>query len=85
MAEIRKHTPSKGGDIAQALAKALGEPVRPVAPGAGDKPAPKKPRTPAAGGPRVTSTAIWDPFLGTQPKVARSAGSAPREVESEES
>lgn len=33
MAEIRKHKPSTGA-IAQALAAAMGEPIRPTAPGA---------------------------------------------------
>ena len=65
MAEIRKFTPGKGGDIAQALAKAMGESVRPVAPGATPPEKKPRPRTPA--GPTATSGAIWDPFLQAQP------------------
>ncbi|MGJ6981229.1 hypothetical protein ACSDQ9_11980 [Aestuariimicrobium soli] len=34
MAEIRKFSPGTGGAIAQALAKAMGESVRPTTPGA---------------------------------------------------
>ncbi|WP_203568025.1 hypothetical protein [Aestuariimicrobium ganziense] len=41
MAEIRKFTPAAGGTIAQALAKAMGETVRPVTPGAPPKPGPE--------------------------------------------
>lgn len=68
MAEIRKFRPGAGGDIAQALAKAMGEPVRPVAPGDGSEPSPnRKPRPQAAAGPRASSGAIWDPFLKTTP------------------
>lgn len=33
MAEIRKHDPSKGNAIAQALRAAMGEEIRPVTPG----------------------------------------------------
>ncbi|MGA4506516.1 hypothetical protein ACQB6R_13290 [Propionibacteriaceae bacterium G1746] len=70
MAEIRKFAPGRGGDIAQALAKAMGEGVRPATPGAGDKPAPRS-KAPAAG-PTATSGALWDPFLKATPaKVVR--------------
>lgn len=64
MAEIRKFTQGKGGEIAQALARAMGEGVRPATPGDGGRPAPKKA---AASGPTVTSGVIWDPFLKTTP------------------
>ncbi|MGO4957549.1 hypothetical protein ACTQ49_09820 [Luteococcus sp. Sow4_B9] len=38
MAEIRKHRPTAGSPIAQALEKALGASVRPVTPGAPPQP-----------------------------------------------
>ncbi|MGA4670964.1 hypothetical protein ACPCG0_14385 [Propionibacteriaceae bacterium Y1923] len=68
MAEIRKFTEGKGGQIRQALIEAMGEGVRPATPGAGDKPAPK-PKSPASG-PTATSGVIWDPFLKTAPAKA---------------
>lgn len=78
MAEIRKFTPGRGGDIAQALAKAMGEPVRPIAPGDGGTPAPRKARPATTTGPRASSAAIWDPFLRTTPaRPARPAEAAP--------
>lgn len=68
MAEIRKFTQGKGGDIAQALARAMGESVRPATPGAGGPPRPKS--RSAATGPTATSGVIWDPFLKTTPAKA---------------
>ena len=68
MAEIRKFTQGKGGDIAQALARAMGESVRPATPGDGGPPRPKSKS--AVTGPTATSGVIWDPFLKTTPAKA---------------
>ncbi|WP_420175659.1 hypothetical protein [Luteococcus sp. OSA5] len=77
MAEIRKHRPSAGSPIAQALEKALGASVRPVTPGA-----PPQPNAPGQG-PTVTppkatgiagatTTTGWVPINPAQaPKVTR--------------
>lgn len=46
MAEVRKFNPAKGGSIAEQVAKAMGESVRPTTPGA--PPAKKQPVKPAA-------------------------------------
>lgn len=72
MAEIRKFKPGAGGEIAQALAKAMGEGVRPATPGAA--PEPPKPKKVIKVGPTATSGAIWDPFLKSPP---RAKGSKP--------
>ncbi|MEL4504041.1 hypothetical protein AAEX63_04615 [Luteococcus sp. H138] len=75
MAEIRKHKPSAGSPIAQALEKALGAAVRPVAPGA--PPQPNSPeRTPAVKPPTVGATSIpgggWVKIKPSQaPKVTK--------------
>ena len=68
MAEIRKFTQGKGGEIAQALARAMGEGVRPATPGDGGRTVPKT-KAPASG-PTATSGVIWDPFLRTTPANA---------------
>lgn len=68
MAEIRKFTQGRGGEIAQALAKAMGEGVRPATPGDGGTPTTRT--TAPASGPTVTSGVIWDPFLKTTPAKA---------------
>ena len=67
MAETRKFDPSAGSDIAQALRKAMGEPVRPNTPGQTEASPNSGARKPVQSSPRVTSGAIWDPFLKTQP------------------
>ncbi|MCW5951593.1 MAG: hypothetical protein KIT69_05010 [Propionibacteriaceae bacterium] len=47
MAEIRKFDPAAGNAIAQALRQAMGDPVRPVTPGApANSPAPVAPEEP---------------------------------------
>lgn len=81
MAEIRKFRPATGGDIAQALARAMGESVRPMTPGDGGpekKPSPKPTTTTSV----VTSGAIWDPFLKTRPTASgtSSATSSPEDA-----
>lgn len=43
MAEIRKYDPAAGNAIAQALRAAMGDPVRPVAPGGDQAPARAEP------------------------------------------
>lgn len=61
MAEIRKHKPSSSA-IAQALAAAMGEPIRPTAPGArpfDDEDA--SPAAPAQGPSRSASSSPVDP------------------------
>lgn len=68
MAEIRKFSEGKGGQIRQALIQAMGEGVQAATPGAGDRPAPKS--RPATAGPTATSGVIWDPFLKTTPAKA---------------
>ena len=55
MAEIRKYDPAKGNAIVEALRTAMGDPIRPVTPGA---PAPaRKPDLPPA-----TTTTSWVTF-----------------------
>lgn len=76
MAEIRKFIPGAGGEIRQALARAMGEPVRPITPGDGEPPRPKPKTSPAS--PTVTSGVIWDPFLKTTPAKALKKNSLPR-------
>ena len=83
MAEIRKFTQGKGGEIAQARAKAMGEGVRPATPGDGGRPAPKT--KPSASGPTATSGVIWDPFLKATPaKVLRKSRSEDDEADSQQ-
>ena len=82
MAEIRKFTQGRGGEIAQALAKAMGEGVRPATPGDGGTPTPRAtaPASAPASGPTVTSGVIWDPFLKTTPaKALRKPATAPEQ------
>ena len=74
MAEIRKFKPGAGGEIAQALAKAMGEGVRPATPGAA--PEPPKPKKVVKVGPTATSGAIWDPFLKSSPRAKASKPAA---------
>ncbi|GAB3624766.1 hypothetical protein GCM10027418_28510 [Mariniluteicoccus endophyticus] len=65
MAEVRKHKPGSN-PIMEAITKAMGEPVRPVAPG--DKP---KAAKPAANTPRVDIfTAPTTGFTVPAPKKA---------------
>ena len=55
MAEIRTHDPSEGNPISQALRAAMGEPVRPVAPGAKTPPRSEAGEAPASQAPPPTS------------------------------
>ncbi|HHV20684.1 MAG TPA: hypothetical protein GXZ30_03975 [Propionibacterium sp.] len=65
MAEVRKVTPGRGGHIAEAVAKAIGESVRPIAPGGSPDPSttpvpvPSAPETPIT----ASSFLLSDPFL----------------------
>ncbi|MCL4722572.1 MAG: hypothetical protein KJ041_11610 [Gammaproteobacteria bacterium] len=61
MAEIRKYDPAKGNAIVEALRAAVGDPIRPVAPG--ERPAPRQPE------PEPTST----PWISLQVSGAADA------------
>lgn len=63
MAEVRKVRPGKGGHIAQAIAKAMGESVRPITPGG--SPDPSKASETVSQSYAVTSTSfvVNDTFL----------------------
>ena len=60
MAEIRKHNPDAGDGIGKLVREALGETIRPVAPGKApvDEPAPTNDETAAAS---LTSLPSWEP------------------------
>lgn len=51
MAEIRKYDPAKGNAIAEALRAAMGDPIRPVAPG--ERPEPRQAQ------PDQTASTAW--------------------------
>lgn len=57
MAEIRKYDPAKGNAIVEALRAAMGDPIRPAAPG--ERPAPRQPE------PTVTTSWISLQVSGT--------------------
>lgn len=56
MAEVRKVKPGRGGHIAQAIAKAMGESIRPITPGG--SPDPSKTREAASTSHAVTATSF---------------------------
>ncbi|MDO5498203.1 MAG: hypothetical protein Q4F67_00815 [Propionibacteriaceae bacterium] len=56
MAEVRKVTPGRGGHIAQAIEKAMGESVRPNTPGAPPDPSRGRAVPPAPAAPLTAST-----------------------------
>ncbi|WP_425307930.1 hypothetical protein AADG42_03975 [Ammonicoccus fulvus] len=64
MAEVRKFSPGKGGHIAEAIAKAMGESVRPITPGGPPAPSPAKP-TKTDGPSAITASTFFvsDEFL----------------------
>ncbi|MEL4357229.1 MULTISPECIES: hypothetical protein [unclassified Luteococcus] len=82
MAEIRKHKPSAGSPVAQALEKALGASVRPVTPGAPPQPnAPKQ--APTTKPPTITSaTAAAGGWVSIKPGQAPKVAKQPDEDES---
>lgn len=63
MAEVRKFRPGQGGHIAQAIAKAIGEPVRPITPGGSPDPSRTKEASPAPLTMTATSFTVSDEFL----------------------
>ena len=78
MAEIRKHNPRLRGKLDEALAKALGEDVRPVAPGAKPDPGTEDaPPDQAAEPARPAFTAVpttgagWTTFTGKPSVLAK--------------
>lgn len=69
MAEVRKFKPGQGNQISEAIARAMGESVRPATPGASPEPGRKQP--PQAAAPNITSFSATtfgtsDPFLVTR-------------------
>jgi hypothetical protein len=63
MAEVRKVRPGKGGHIAQAIAKAMGETVRPITPGGSPDPSQTSRVKPTEHTVTATSFVFNDAFL----------------------
>lgn len=63
MAEVRKFRQGNGGHIAQAIARALGESVRPITPGGSPDPSKTNEASPPASAVTAASFAVSDAFL----------------------
>lgn len=89
MAEVRKVTPGRGGIIAAAVEKALGESVRPITPGGSPDPSAAPIPVPNAATTPITASSFLlnDPFLivqGEEPGIDVAGEEPGIDVEGEE-